>query len=174
MLEVWLTRGDRRMNDVVYGAWRRGSKFDAWNEHFDYDAWLAAFAEAGLSPSFYSHRERPLDEVLPWDHIDAALKKEFLAEDYRMSVLEETRVDCRDRCFACGILPKFKELRRENAGEVWECPEVNGPRPASAPVFFRPRRVPTPPSPVAGVPSSPASSPPAAPAVLTPACLDAS
>ena len=133
MLEAWLSRGDRRMGEVIYRAWQRGARFDAWSEHFQYDAWLQAFQEADLDPAFYTHRERPIDEIFPWDHIDAAVKKQFLTEDYLWSLQGKTRVDCRERCFACGILPKFAELRRSNPGEVWECPEVRSPsrKPAS-------------------------------------------
>jgi len=127
MLEAWLSRGDRRLGEVVYRAWQLGARFDAWSEHFQYDAWLQAFEEADLDPAFYTHRERPLDEIFPWDHIDAAVKKQFLTEDYLWSLQGKTRVDCRERCFACGILPKFAELRRANPGEVWECPEVRSP-----------------------------------------------
>jgi radical SAM family uncharacterized protein len=128
MLEAWLSRGDRRLGEVVLGAWRRGARFDAWQEHMRYDAWLEAFAAAGLDPAFYTHRERPIDETLPWDHIDAAVRKEFLTEDYLWSLQGRTRVDCRERCFACGILPKFSDLRRDHPGETWECPEVRSPR----------------------------------------------
>ncbi len=127
MFEAWLSRGDRRMGQVIYHAWRRGAKFDGWGEHFNYQAWMEAFDYVGLDPSFYTHRERPIDETLPWDHIDAALHKRFLTEDYLWSQEGRTRVDCRERCFACGILPKFAELRRQNPGEVWECPEVRSP-----------------------------------------------
>jgi radical SAM superfamily enzyme YgiQ (UPF0313 family) len=140
ILESLLSRGDRRLGDVVESAWRRGARFDAWGEHFAFDTWMAAMDEHGLDPAFYTHRERSLDELFPWDHIDAAVKKSFLAEDYQWSLREDTRIDCRHQCFACGILPKFKELRRDHKGEVWECPEVNGPRPKSATVDFRPRR----------------------------------
>lgn len=128
MLEAWLSRGDRRLAAVIEEAWRRGARFDAWKEHFNQRAWMEAFQATGLDPAFYTHRERPIDEPLPWDHIDAAVHKRFLTEDYLMSALGETRVDCRERCFACGILPKFAELRRQYPGEVWECPEVRSPR----------------------------------------------
>jgi radical SAM family uncharacterized protein len=126
-LEAWLSRGDRRLGGVILDAWRRGARFDAWTEHFDYQAWMQAFATEGLTPEFYTHRERPIDEVLPWDHIDAGVNKRFLTEDYLWSLEGRTRVDCRERCFACGILPKFAELRRSHPGDTWECPEVRSP-----------------------------------------------
>jgi radical SAM family uncharacterized protein len=125
MLEAWLSRGDRRMATVIYTAWRLGAKFDAWKEHFRFDIWQQAFQEAGLDPTFYTHRPRPLDETFPWEHISTAVRKKFLAEDYRWSQQGKTRVDCRERCFACGILPTFADLRRANPGDVWQCPEVS-------------------------------------------------
>ena len=132
MLEAWLSRGDRRLGAVIHGAWQRGARFDAWKEHFDRAAWAQAFTAAGLDPAFYTHRERPIDETLPWDHIDGGVKKSFLTEDYLMSQQGQTRVDCRNRCFACGILPKYAHLRREHPGEVWECPEVRSPQRVAA------------------------------------------
>lgn len=125
MLEAWLSRGDRRMAQVIYQAWKLGAKFDAWDENFRYDLWLQAFQVVGLEPSFYTHRTRPLDEVFPWEHISTSVRKNFLAEDYRMSIRGETRSDCRQNCYACGILPTFADMRRANPGEVWQCPEVN-------------------------------------------------
>lgn len=122
--EGWLSRGDRRLAKVVQRAWELGCKFDAWMDHHYRDHWLQAFAETGLDPEFYTRRERGLDEVFPWDHIDAAVHKKFLLEDYRMSIKGETRVDCRDKCFACGILPKFKDIRAETEATAWECPPV--------------------------------------------------
>jgi radical SAM superfamily enzyme YgiQ (UPF0313 family) len=123
MLEAWLSRGDRRLGHVIVEAWKRGAKFDAWQEHFNYHAWMDAFDCVGLDPRFYTHRERSIEETLPWDHIDAALKKQFLVEDYIWSTEGRTRSDCRDRCYACGILPGFSDLRRQYPGKTWECPE---------------------------------------------------
>ena len=127
MLEAWLSRGDRKMSDVIYHAWNNGAKFDAWHEFFDFGIWLQAFEKAGLDPEFYSHRERQIDEILPWDHIDAAVKKQFLTEDYLLSQQGKTRMDCRGQCYACGILPRYANLRRENPGVDWQCPEVRSP-----------------------------------------------
>lgn len=122
--EGWLSRGDRRLGMVIEQAWRMGCRFDAWMDKHDRATWLQAFADAGLDPSFYTTRERDIAEIFPWDHIDAAVHKKFLVDDYLMSIKGETRVDCRDQCFACGILPKFKDIRSQTAPESWECPPV--------------------------------------------------
>jgi len=127
-LEAWLSRGDRRMADVVYQAWKNGAKFDAWSEHFNYEAWMNAFEASGLEPTFYTHRQRPLDEVFPWEHISTTVTKKFLTQDYIWSLSGKTRIDCREQCFACGILPTFKDIRREHPGENWKCPEVSKKR----------------------------------------------
>ena len=126
-LEAWLSRGDRRMAEVVYSAWRNGSKFDAWDEGKNYEGWLKAFEEHGLDPLFYTHRQRRTDEVFPWEHITAAVRKNFLFQDFRASLEGEIRVDCRLNCFACGILPTFANMRRDNPGDVWKCPDVKSP-----------------------------------------------
>ncbi len=128
MLEAALSRGDRRLAEVVYRAWQKGCKFDAWYEGFRYDLWLEAYEEAGLDPAFYTHRRRPLDEVFPWEHLSTTLKKKFLTEDYLWSLAGRTRIDCRNQCFACGILPVFSQLRRDTPGEHWQCPEVKNRR----------------------------------------------
>jgi len=127
LLEAWLSRGDRRMAEVVYSAWRDGAQFDAWDEGRKPEVWKAAFAEHGLDPAFYTHRQRRTDEVFPWDHITAAVRKNFLFQDFRQSLEGQIRVDCRLNCFACGILPTFANMRRDNPGEVWKCPEVKSP-----------------------------------------------
>jgi radical SAM family uncharacterized protein len=128
MLEAWLSRGDRRMAEVIYRAWQNGARFDAWKEHFTYEVWLEAFAASDLRPDFYTHRERPIDEVFPWEHISTTVRKKFLTEDYLWSLQGKTRIDCRQKCFACGILPTFAEIRRMNPGDVWQCPEVKSKR----------------------------------------------
>ena len=127
-LEAWLSRGDRRMAEVVYQAWKNGAKFDAWGEHFNYQAWMNAFEAADLDPEFYTHRQRPLDEVFPWEHLSTTIRKKFLSQDYLWSLDGRVRIDCREQCFACGILPTFANLRRDNPGDVWQCPEVKNKR----------------------------------------------
>jgi radical SAM superfamily enzyme YgiQ (UPF0313 family) len=123
-LEAWLSRGDRRMAEVVYEAWLRGARFDAWNEAPNYEIWLEAFQHVGLDPEFYTLRPRLLDEKFPWDHISTTVRKDFLSDDYLWSLSGRTRIDCRFRCFACGVLPAYAEIRSENPGEVWQCPDV--------------------------------------------------
>lgn len=115
------------MAEVIHTAWRNGAKFDAWEESSKFDHWTAAFEAHRLDPAFYTHRQRRTDEVFPWDHITAAVRKNFLFQDFRMSLEGEIRVDCRLNCFACGILPVFANLRREHPGEGWKCPEVKSP-----------------------------------------------
>jgi hypothetical protein len=122
--EGWLSRGDRRLGAVIERAWEMGCRFDAWQDGHEHEKWRLAFEELGLDPEFYNHRERGLDEVFPWDHIDAAVRKSYLKQDYLMSKKGETRVDCRDNCFACGILPKFNDLRAQTEEMAWECPPV--------------------------------------------------
>jgi radical SAM family uncharacterized protein len=123
-LEAWLSRGDRRLSQVILRAWQKGAKFDAWQDQYRYPLWLEAFAECGLDPAFYSHRTRALNETLPWEVVSAAVKKSFLQQQYRDSQKGVTRADCRDACYACGVLPTFNDLRREHPGNLWKCPEV--------------------------------------------------
>ncbi|HTX92064.1 MAG TPA: TIGR03960 family B12-binding radical SAM protein [Anaerolineales bacterium] len=127
MLEGWLSRGDRRMAEVVYAAWKNGTKFDAWQDQRLLGAWSKAFDSQGLDPAFYTHRTRLADEVFPWDHISAALRKKYLYTDYLRSLEGETREYCRENCDACGILPTFAMTRRQYPGLYWKCPEVKSP-----------------------------------------------
>jgi radical SAM family uncharacterized protein len=124
MLEAWLSRGDRRLSQVIYLAWKKGAHFDAWQDQFNFPAWHEAFAEVDLDPTFYTNRQHSLDENFPWDHINAGISKTFLKADYRMSLDGTLRSDCREQCYACGILPGYIELRRQNSGPVWKCPEM--------------------------------------------------
>lgn len=130
LLESFLSRGDRRLAEVIYAAWKNGAKFDAWEEHRRFETWMSALAEHGLDPAFYTHRPRRADEIFAWDHITAAVRKKYLFQDFRRSLEGHIRVDCRLNCYACGILPTFADLRRDNPGEGWKCPDVKSPRKA--------------------------------------------
>ncbi len=136
LLESALSRGDRRTAEAVYQAWKLGAKFDAWHEHFDFIRWQEAFSLAGLDMADYTHRERLIDEPFPWEHISSSVRRQFLTEDYLMSKRGETRIDCRQRCYACGILPAFSDLRMEHPGKAWMCPEVKPHRQRKKPAPF--------------------------------------
>ena len=122
LLESWLSRGDRRMADVIYHAWQNGARFDAWTDQFNAAHWQKAFEQSGVDPNFYSYRARGLDEVLPWDHINAGVRKSFLLKDYEWSQTGQTRPDCRGGCYSCGILSNFNELRLIAPDGGWKCP----------------------------------------------------
>ena len=116
-LEAVLSRGDRRLGKVIYRAWQLGSTFDAWNEYFNYENWLRAFNESGLEPGFYAHRERPLDEPLPWAHIDVGVTTAFLKREYQRAIDGRETPDCRNTtCNACGLerwQPDCQQKHRE-------------------------------------------------------------
>ncbi len=104
LLEAVLSRGDRRLGEVIYRAWKLGSTFDAWSEHFNYENWLRAFSETGLEPGFYAHRVRSLDELLPWAHIDVGITTAFLKREYERAIEGRGTPDCRyQACNACGL-----------------------------------------------------------------------
>lgn len=107
-LEGVFARGDRRLSQVVLAAWKSGAKYDGWSEHFRFDVWMKAFAEVGLDPAFYANRERPTEELLPWEHLEAAIHKEYLLREYDRAVAQEATIDCRrDVCGICGVCPEL-------------------------------------------------------------------
>jgi radical SAM family uncharacterized protein/radical SAM-linked protein len=141
-IECALSRGDRRMGDVLLEAWRRGVKFDGWSEHFRYDVWQEAFAACGIAPEHY-RRAYGLDEILPWDVLDAAITKRFLRIEWIKAQKEFETVDCKwGHCYACGVPGNGKDtvLAEPMSGEKAKLaayrrramPELaRAPRPAS-------------------------------------------
>jgi hypothetical protein len=115
------------MAEVIYHAWQNGARFDAWQDQFNFNTWMKVFDECHLEPSFYTHRIRSIDEIFPWDHISTGVRKKYLLNELKLSQNSQTRMDCREQCFACGILPTFADLRRTNPGDAWSCPEVKSP-----------------------------------------------
>ncbi len=104
LLEAVLARGDRRLGSVIKRAWELGATFDAWTERFSFSHWEAAWAEAGLDPAFYAHRQRPLDELLPWAHIDSGVSQAFLRREYHRALAGRETPDCRlGPCSVCGL-----------------------------------------------------------------------
>lgn len=102
MLEAVFARGDRRLGAVLEAAFRKGCRFDAWDEHFQITLWEDAFAECGVSTAFYAHRARSYDEILPWDHIDIGVSKEFFIREHQRAAEGKTTPNCRQSCAGCG------------------------------------------------------------------------
>ena len=106
-IEGVLARGDRRAGGLIEAAYKRGAIFDSWSDYFNPQIWMDAFEETGLDPAFYTHRERPTDEILPWDFIDIGVTKKFLISEWEKSQKCETTPNCRDACAGCGIKCKI-------------------------------------------------------------------
>lgn len=102
-LEAVLAKGDRRLCDVIYTAWKMGCKFDSWSEHFKFDVWLEAFEKCGVDPAFYANRKAEYDEILPWDHLDYMVSKEFFIRENKTAHNAVTTPHCRKKCSGCGV-----------------------------------------------------------------------
>ncbi len=102
-IEAVFARGDRRLGEAMERAWRLGCRFDGWSDQFRYDLWLQAFGEAGLDPDFYATRERSIDEVFPWDHLDCGVTKAYLIREWERAQRAECTPDCRKGCTGCGM-----------------------------------------------------------------------
>ncbi len=103
-LEGVFARGDRRLGASLVSAWRKGCKFDAWNEYFRINLWREAFAETGIDPTWYANRERTRDEVLPWEHLSCGVTKAYLWREYEQAKAGVTTPDCRTQCTGCGAV----------------------------------------------------------------------
>ncbi len=104
IVEGLLARGDRRVGAVIEEVWRDGGRFDGWSEYFSFDRWMNAAQRAGVDVDWYTTRERERSEVLPWDHLDSGLDKEWLWQDWQDAVDEVEVEDCRwSPCFDCGV-----------------------------------------------------------------------
>ena len=101
-LEAVFSRGDRRLSAAIATAFNMGMRFDSWDEFFSYEKWCEAFEKCNIDPSFYSDRTIPFDEILPWDHIDCGVSKEFLIKEAKKAISGETTPDCRTKCSGCG------------------------------------------------------------------------
>lgn len=112
IIEGLLSRGDRRVGEVIEAVWRDGGRFDGWSEHFSYDRWAAmcesVLAETPVDLDWYTVREREHTEVLPWDHLDAGLDRDWLWEDWQDALNGVEVDDCRwTPCFDCGVCPEM-------------------------------------------------------------------
>jgi radical SAM superfamily enzyme YgiQ (UPF0313 family) len=110
IIEGLLSRGDRRVGAVIEEVVRRGGRMDGWSEHFSYDRWLdaaeTALAGTGVDVDWFTTRERSYSEVLPWDHLDAGLDREWLWSDWQDALKARELDDCRwTPCYDCGVCP---------------------------------------------------------------------
>ncbi|WP_022910934.1 TIGR03960 family B12-binding radical SAM protein [Aestuariimicrobium kwangyangense] len=111
-IEGLLSRGDRRIGKVIEEVWRQGGQFDGWSEHFSHERWAEACTTAlegtGVDLAWYTTREREYDEVLPWDHLDSGLDRDWLWEDWQDAIDEVEVDDCRwTPCYDCGVCPQM-------------------------------------------------------------------
>ncbi len=145
LLEAALSRGDRRLADVIQRAWELGAAFDGWGDQFRPAAWTQAFTDCNpstssgqrLDPEWYARRERAFDEILPWDFISVGVNRRFLEQEYTHAQQGAVIDDCHEHCFSCGILGQFKEARRDAADDAWGCPPLGKGKPHQ-PVSVRP------------------------------------
>ena len=101
-MEAVFARGDRNLSAVLLKACENGMRFDGWSDCFSLDKWLEVFDECGIDPHFYANRRREFDEILPWDHIDYSVDKEFLISECKKAYENKTTSHCREKCSNCG------------------------------------------------------------------------
>ncbi len=121
-LEAVLARGDRKIGQVIYMAWKKGCIYDGWTEFFQYDRWMEAFEECHVNPDLYANRDRDEYEAEPWDHIDCGVTKDFLRKEWRMAQRGVHTFDCRRKpCNGCAVCPaldvKLIDYEEENTRE---------------------------------------------------------
>ena len=108
-VEAVLSRGDRRIADVIEEVWRRGGKLEAWGDYFSFDRWMAAMDACGVDPMFYACRERGKDEFLPWDIVNMGVRRAHLWHEREQAYKAELSPDCRKQCTGCGALALMTE-----------------------------------------------------------------
>ena len=101
-VEAIFAKGNRKLSRALVEANKRGQRFDGWDECFDFEKWMDIFASVGINPAFYANRQMSYDEILPWDHIDCGVTKEFLMRESEKARRGVTTPDCRTQCSACG------------------------------------------------------------------------
>jgi radical SAM family uncharacterized protein len=139
IIEGILSRGDRRVGNVIETAWKNGARFDGWSEHFSFDRWMEsanyALENTGVDVDWYTTREREYTEVLPWDHLDSGLDSEWLWEDWQDALSEVAVDDCRwTPCFDCGVCDQMNtEIQVGPTGVI----DLPMPSPRVSPVLVQ-------------------------------------
>ena len=153
LIEGLLSRGDRRVGAVIERVWRDGGRFDGWSEHFSYERWIAAATPSlrrlGVDLDWFTTRERDGDEVLPWDHLDSGLDKQWLWDDWQDALGEFEQDDCRwTPCFDCGVCPTHGHRHPDRPDRADAAAAGRRLRPARADVNGSPSPEGPPPPPV--------------------------
>ncbi|MDR3600006.1 MAG: TIGR03960 family B12-binding radical SAM protein [Desulfosporosinus sp.] len=105
-LEAVFAKGDRRLAPLLEWAFKHGARFDGWSDQFCEEVWINAFKELGIDPHFYANRAMDYDDILPWDHLESGVAKQFLVEEHHRALQEAKTIDCRHNvCTGCGICP---------------------------------------------------------------------
>ena len=129
-IEAILAKGDRRLCDVIERVWKMGSRLDGWYEYFDAHRWYDAMNELNIDPAFYANRHREYDEVMPWDHLDFCVSKNFLIRENKLAHQEQVTPQCREKCSACGARALIKgECCSDKVVYEREVAPIEPPRP---------------------------------------------
>ena len=105
VLEGVFARGDRKLSELIYKAYKKGCMYDSWTEHFDCETWWSVFEESQIDMDFYVHREIDEDEIFPWDFIDIGVTKKFLYREYKRAKEGKVTAPCGEACMNCGLKP---------------------------------------------------------------------
>ena len=101
-LEGVIARGDRRLCDLIYEAWKNGCNLDGWSEHLKINVWRETMVRLGIDPHFYANRKREFDEIMPWDHLDFGVTKKHLVKENKLAYGDVSSLNCRQECSNCG------------------------------------------------------------------------
>ena len=102
LIEGILARGDRKLADAIHAIYKKGCIYDAWTEYFQYDVWMETLEEYGIDYHFYTTRQRPIDEIFPWDFIDIGVTRKFLECEWKNAMEAKVTPNCREKCSGCG------------------------------------------------------------------------
>jgi radical SAM family uncharacterized protein/radical SAM-linked protein len=117
-LEGLWARGDRRLSRLLITAYKKGCRFDGWNDKFRYRLWQEALEEEGIDPDFFSAGKQDFNEPMPWDHIDCRVSKDFLKTEWEKALDRSFTNDCRQgECAQCGACD-FKEIEVKTYSDI--------------------------------------------------------
>lgn len=92
-LEGIVSRGDRRVANIIYNAWKGGARFDGWDETFKYDLWVKCVEDSGLDTKIFLGTI-PMEGKLAWDHIDVGMTERFLEREWKKATSNRLSPPC--------------------------------------------------------------------------------